>query len=48
MAIKLMNKNSSTGLLNPLTVLNQIPDDWPLQKDDEFDLIEFLSSLFDA
>ena len=46
-AIKLMQQNSATGLLDPTVVLEQIPPDWQLQGDD-YDLIKFLSSLFDA
>jgi len=34
-------------MLDPLEVLNSIPDDWVLQEDD-YDLVEFLSSLFDS
>ena len=30
-AIRLMRNNSSTGLLDPLVVLQQIPNDWALQ-----------------
>lgn len=43
-----MKRNSSTGALDPLNVLDRIPNEWPLQDDNGFDLIEFLSSLFDA
>ena len=46
-AIHLMQANSSTGLLDPQVVLKKIPDDWAMQTD-EYDLIDFLSSLFDT
>lgn len=46
-AIRLMQTNSSTGLLDPQVVLNKIPGDWALQCED-YDLIDFLSSLFDS
>ena len=42
----LMQQNSSTGLLDPQTVLEKIPNDWELQ-DGDYNLIEFFSSLFD-
>ena len=46
-AIRLMQQNSSTGLLDPQVVIESIPNDWALQSE-EYDLIDFLSSLFDS
>jgi len=43
----LMQQNSSSGLLDPQVVLEKIPNDWELQSE-EYNLIDFLSSLFDS
>ncbi len=42
-----MKSNASTGLLDPMKVLESIPDDWDLQSTD-FDLVQFLCSLLDS
>ena len=42
-----MKANASTNLLDPLKVIDSIPNDWVLQGD-EYDLVEFISSLFDS
>ena len=42
-----MRKNASTGLLDVTVVLEKIPNDWALLSDD-FNLIDFLESLFDG
>ena len=39
--------NASSGLLDPFSVIQAIPDNWALH-DDQYNLIEFLSSLFDS
>jgi len=45
-ALDLMRNHSSKNLLDPLTVLNLIPEDWEL-KTDNYNLISLLSSVFD-
>ena len=44
-------RNASTGLLDPFAVIEAIPDSWNLSSVSDnlqYNLIEFLSSLFDA
>ncbi len=41
-----MKQKASEQLLDPLKVIDSIPDDWVLQAE-EYDLVEFISSLFD-
>jgi hypothetical protein len=45
-AIDLMRNHSAKNSLDPLTVLNLIPEDWEL-KTDNYNLIYLLSSVFD-
>lgn len=45
-AIRLMQQNAQCDQLDPVLVLEQIPDDWELQTED-CDLVSFLSALFD-
>ena len=45
-AIRLMQENTSTDLLDPETILEQIPDHWELKTAD-CDLISYLAALFD-
>ena len=41
-----MRNHSSKNQLDPLVVMKLIPEDWEL-KNEEYDLITFLSSVFD-
>lgn len=45
-ALGLMRNYSAKNLLDPMTVLTLIPDDWEL-KNQEYNAIAFLSSIFD-
>ena len=42
-----MRNHSTKNQLDPLKVLNLIPDDWSIIKDEEYNLVSFLSSVFD-
>lgn len=46
LAISLMQSSTVQDQLDPEIVLSQIPEDWELRTDD-YDLVGFLTSLFD-
>lgn len=46
-ALMLMRGHSTKTHLDPLKVLNLIPEDWDIIKEDEYDLVSYLSSVFD-
>ena len=46
-ALRLMRNHSTKNLLDPLKVLNLIPEDWAIIQEGEYDLVSFLSSVFD-
>lgn len=45
-ALGLIRDHASKNTLDPMTILNLIPEDWPL-KTEGLDLVQFLVSMFD-